>query len=348
MPCGVRLLPPLAEGDDACRAPGEDGDSRDVTGRYLREGTTLKHDSVNYVLVGVVVVAALALLLLGLALITGRSVASSNYFVHYRDVTGLRDGAPVFYQGYRIGQVSSVAPERSATGTRYKVTLAVRRDWPIPADSAAHLQSSGLLADVSIGISEGTSHQMLGPGGELKGMEGENLFAAMNDLAVQVNGLVQTQISPLIRMFSQRVDSITGTLDKATPAVMQKTEALLDRLNRASDALNDVLNPENRAALAGILVNVKDLTAQLQKTRATLDQALGDLAGMIKENRPEVRRSVTDLSQILETLSSRIDVITHHLESSSRNLDEFSREIRRSPNRLILAPKADKLETEPQ
>jgi phospholipid/cholesterol/gamma-HCH transport system substrate-binding protein len=308
----------------------------------------LKRDTTNYVLVGAVVVAALALLLIGLALITGRGVASDDYVVRYRNVTGLRYGAPVFYQGYRIGQVGKVTPERNAEGTRYRVTLAIRRDWPIPQDSPARLQSSGLLADVSIGIREGASHEMLKPGGELKGEEGADIFAAMNELASQVSELTRTQISPLIQTLSQRVDSITGTLDKSAPLIMDQTRALLDRMNRASDALNDVLKPQNRAAVGAILGQVKGLSTELRKTRETLDQALADLAGIAKENRPDVRRSAQDLSSVLEALSSRMDVITHHLESSSLNLDEFSREIRKSPNRLIIAPKADKLEDEPQ
>jgi len=308
----------------------------------------LKRDTINYTLVGAVVVCALALLLVGLALITGRGVATDDYVVRYRNVTGLRYGAPVFYQGYRIGQVGKVTPERNAEGTRYKVTLAIRHDWPIPQDSPARLQSSGLLADVSIGIREGASHEMLKPGGELKGEEGADIFAAMNELASQVSELTRTQISPLIQTLSQRVDSITGTLDKSAPLIMDQTRALLDRMNHASDALNDVLKPQNRAAVGAILGQVKGLSTELRKTRATLDQALADLAGIAKENRPDVRRSAQDLSSVLEALSSRMDVITHHLESSSLNLDEFSREIRKSPNRLIIAPKADKLEDEPQ
>lgn len=313
-----------------------------------RPGRTLKRDTINYTLVGAVVVVALALLLVGLALITGRSVASDDYLVRYRNVTGLRYGAPVFYQGYRIGAVAGVTPERDATGTRYKVTLAIRHDWPIPADSPARLQSSGLLADVSIGIREGASRQMLKPGGELKGEEGGDIFAAMNDLASEVSTLARTQISPLIQTLSTRVDSITGTLDKSAPLIMDQTRILLDRMNKASAALNDVLKPENRAAVGAILGEVRNLSGELRKTRATLDQAVGDLAGIARDNRPDLRRSVQDLGSVLQSLSSRMDVITRHLESSSRNLDEFSREIRKSPNRLIIAPKADKLESEPQ
>ena len=310
----------------------------------------MRRDTVNYTLVGLVVVAALVLLLVGLALITGRGVASDDYVVRYRNVTGLRYGAPVFYEGYRIGQVGGITPERGgAEGTRYRVVLAIRRDWPIPTDSPARLQSSGLLADVSIGIREGASREMLKPGGELKGEEGGDIFLAMNELAGQISELTRTQISPLIQTLTQRVDSISGTIDKSAPLILDQTRVLLERMNRASDALNDVLNPSNRAAVGSILVEVKNLGSELRKTRETLDQALGELAGIAKENRPDVRRSVQDLSSVLQALSSRMDVITHHLESSSRNLDEFSREIRRSPNRLILSPKPDKLqEDEPQ
>jgi phospholipid/cholesterol/gamma-HCH transport system substrate-binding protein len=203
----------------------------------------MKRDTINYTLVGAVVVGAIMLLLVGLALITGRGVASSEYTARYRNVTGLRYGAPVFYEGYRIGQVGTITPERDADGTRYKVALAIRRDWPIPADSPARLQSSGLLADVSIGIREGKSHDSLKPGGELKGEEGADLFAAMNELAGEVSTLTRTQISPLIQTLSQRVDSITGSLDRSTPQILEQTRALLDRMNHASDALNDVLKP---------------------------------------------------------------------------------------------------------
>ncbi len=308
----------------------------------------MKRDTINYTLVGAVVAGALVLLLGALALISGRGMASSEYVVRYRNVTGLRYGAPVFYEGYRVGQVGAVTPERGAQGTRYRVELHIRRDWSIPLDSVAQLQSSGLLADVSIGIREGASHDMLKVGGELKGAEGGNLFVAMNDLAGEVSTLTRSQIEPLLRTLTQHVDSIGGTLDTRAPAILDQTRALLERMNHASDALNDVLKPQNRQALSAILGQVRGLTEELRHTRGTLDQALAELAGMAKDNRSDVRRSVQDLSAVLRALSERIDVITHHLESSSRNIDEFSREIRMHPNRLILSPKADKVEGEAQ
>lgn len=320
----------------------------------------VKRDSVNYVLVGTVVAAAFVLLIVALVLITGRSGASSDYVTHYQNVTGLRYGAPVFYEGYRVGQVSAIDPERgvvSPTGgekrTRYKVTLAVRRDWPMPKDSVARLASSGLLADVAIAISEGKSPDIAPPGSELAGMESSDLFGSMNDLAVQLGDLTRNQIAPLVKNLAQHVESISSVLDQNTPELVGQSKALLQRLNVASESVNDVLKPENRAAVGAILGNIRDLSRDLRATQDQLKSTIVQIDGAIRENRPAVRASIDDLRGIMAALSSRIDSITQHLEVAARNFDEFAREVRMSPNRLLISPKADKtdrskLEEEPK
>jgi phospholipid/cholesterol/gamma-HCH transport system substrate-binding protein len=326
----------------------------------------VKRDNINYVLVGAVVAAAFALLIVALVIITGRGGASSNYVVHYRNVTGLRFGAPVFYEGYRIGQVGAIDPERSLpapkpdadktgdkrpaenSGTRYKVTLAVRRDWPIPKDSVARLTSSGLLADVAIGISEGTSRDAAAPGSELAGMENADLFSAMSELAQQLSELTHNQIAPLIKNLAQHVDSIASVLDKNTPELVEQSRMLLQRLNVASDSVNDLLKPQNRAAVGTILANVRDLSRDLRATQEQLNKAIARIDSVVRENQPAVRDAVDDLRAIMAALSGRIDSISQHLEVASRNFDEFAREVRLNPNRLLVAPKGDKVEEEPK
>ena len=307
----------------------------------------MKRDTINYVLVGAVVAVGLVLLLVGLALITGTRGASTDYIVHYQNVTGLREGAPVFYEGYRIGDVGDLQPQRNAQGTRYRVTLSVRRDWTIPDDSVARLVSSGLLADMSIGIREGDSKTALAPGAEITGAESADVFAAVGELAGQVSTLTRDKISPLVTLLSQRVDSITGSLDDSTPEILGQAQTLLGKLNGASDALDDLLKPENRAAVAGILGNVEGLSRELRETRKTLDDTVGELSDIARENRGDIRSATADLATVMASLSSRMDVITHHLESATRNLDEFSREIRRNPGQLLRSPEPDNLEDTP-
>jgi len=305
----------------------------------------MKRDNVNYVAVGVVVLAAFVVLMVALAMITGRSGPSAAYYTHYHNVAGLRFGAPVFYEGFRIGQVGSIAPDRDANGIRYKVELNVRKDWPIPKDSIARMTSTGLLADVAVGIVEGKAKEIAAPGTELTGAENADIFSAVNELAAQMTDLTRNQIAPLLKNLSEHVDSIAGIIDKNTPELVEQSRALLGRLNRASDNMNDVLKADNRAALAGILNNTNKLTEQLHSTQEKLDDALKQIDGIARENRSGVRDSVDDLRSVLAALSGRIDSISQHLESASRNFDEFSREVRKSPNRLLIAPKADK-ETE--
>jgi phospholipid/cholesterol/gamma-HCH transport system substrate-binding protein len=303
----------------------------------------MKRDSINYVLVGTAVLIAFGLLLATLMAITGRGGAASDYHVYYDNVTGLAFGAPVFYEGFRIGQVSGIEPERR-TQTRYKVELALRSDWPIPDDSVAQLQSSGLLADMSIGIREGESRRMLEPGAEIRGIAGGDVFAAMNDLAGELTLLTRDRIRPLADTLATRLDSISATVDGNLPELLAETRALMERLNRAADGVNSLLDQPNRDAVAASLQDLRRVTAELKTTQANADALLVSLHATVEENRPDLRQTVIDLEDTVGTVSSRIDAIMHHLDSSSRNIDEFAREIRRNPNRLLFTPSADEVE----
>lgn len=304
----------------------------------------MKRDNVNYVLVGLAVLAALVLLLATLAVVTGRGGATERYHVVYGNITGLGEGAPVFYEGFRIGQVSDITPERSPEGTRYRVELALRSDWPIPADSVAQLVSTGLLADVSVGIREGASREVLRPGSEIRGLEGADLFSAMNDLAGELTLLTRERIRPLVDQLGSQLERIGGTLEEGAPELVSQANELLGRLNRSAAALEDALGPENRRAVAELLANVRAVSAELGETRTRADALLDELNATVAENRPQIRAAAADLQLTIGALARRIDAITHHLESSSRNLDEFSREIRRNPNRLLFTAPADEVQ----
>lgn len=304
----------------------------------------MKRDNINYVLVGVVVAAALGLLLATLVAITGRGGETSQYHAYYDNVTGLRYGAPVFYEGFRIGQVDDIQPDRSGEHTRYRVEFSVREDWAIPDDSVARLVSQGLLADVFIGIREGRSRSLLKPGSEIDAIGSADLFGAMNELADELTVLTRERIRPLVDTLATRLDSISGTLDENLPSIAGQSRELLERLNRSAAGLEQMLGPENRDAVADSLKNLQALSVDLSQTRDRADALLDSLNETVAENRPDIRGAVHDLQQTVAAVAQRIDTITYHLESSSRNLNEFSREIRQAPNRLLFTPPADEVE----
>lgn len=308
----------------------------------------MRRDTVNYTLVGAVVLLALALLVAILFTITGNRSASVSYFAHYDNVTGLGFGTPVFYQGFRIGQVSRVEPIRNNGKTNYRAILTVRRDWPIPEDSVAELTSSGLLADVAIAIREGKSDKVLKPGADILSESGNDIFSAVNALASEVTVLTRDRIRPLIEVLATRIDSITAAVDARAPTLVADAEILLKRLNSAADSVNRVLSSQNQQHINSVLANLaetsanaKELSADLSNTRNRLDTLLNELHDTVSDNRPELQKTVSDLSQITGSLARRIDAIAHNLESSSRNLNEFTREVRKSPHRLLFTPEAD-------
>ncbi len=300
----------------------------------------MKRDTVNYTLVGLAVAVAFALLLFTLLAITGSRGASTRYHAHFDTVTGLRAGAPVLYQGYRIGQVADIVPERAAA-LRYRVELALRSDWPIPEDSVAQLQASGLLADVRIAIRGGQSTAMLAPGAALASATGGDVFAAMNELADELTILTRDRLRPLAETLATRVDSIAVSIDTGLPPLVSETQALLARLNQAADQVNDLVGEDNRQAIGGTLADLRSLAADLRETHAQTRELVAGLNATLAENRPDIRQVVTDLERVVGTLAQRMDSVAHHLDSSSRNFDEFAREIRRNPNRLLFSPKAD-------
>lgn len=313
----------------------------------------MKRENVNYFLTGVVALVALGLLLVTLFIITGRSGATDDYLVRYRNVAGLKFGTPVFYQGYRIGQVETIEPEREAEATLFRIDFSVQSGWQIPVDSQAQLMSSGLLSDVFISIKEGSAKTFHPPGAELLGREAADLFGAVGELAGEVTSLARDKLTPLIERLGKKLEAIGGTFEQGAPLLIDKASQLADRLNASAVSLDKILGPVNQSRVEEMLkessraaVNVRQLTGELTANRKQLDSILGELDSLVKESRPEVAQAIADLRVTLDAMAQRIDAITYNLESASRHVDEFSREIRKEPTRLIFAPKADKLPDE--
>lgn len=310
----------------------------------------MKRENVNYFYVGLVVLVALGLFLAALMVITGRSGPTDRYVVRYSNVAGLGFGTAVYYQGFRIGQVETVTPEQKDGKTKFLVDFSITKGWQVPQDSVAQQLSSGLLSDVFIGILEGSEATLLKPGDEIAGVEGGDLFAAVGELAGEVTTLTRRKIAPLFDKIGRGLDGISDRLESQGPRLVDQATKLMDQLVEGSDRINAMLGKRNQDNLAstlegasGTAQNLQALSNDLKQTRQQLDVLLAEAGAVVSENRPEVGAAMADLRVTLSALSQRIDAITYNLESASRNFDELSRELRRTPNRLLFSPPADAL-----
>ena len=312
----------------------------------------MKQDNINYLAVGGFVLGMLVLLIASLLYISGQGDATDIYHVSYTDIAGIHDGTTVTYGGYKIGKIESVEPLRAEGETRYHVTLAIRAGWQIPDDSTAQIVSPGILAEKTIEIHEGDSRRMLRPGDTIRGLPAVDMMAMMNRLSGEFEELADGDIRPLIQRLGRHLNGIGDALDRDIPRITESTRTLLDRLNASAEQLNGLLDKNNRQHLSSLFrnanemsVSLKQLTQRLNETGDKVDHLLNQSHKLLDDNDADIRQAVLDMRRSLDILARNMNAIVHNLASSSRNMNEFTRELRRNPSTLINSkPPADNKE----
>src|SRR5687767_1806663 len=96
------------------------------------------HDSrINYVVVGAFVAVMLAAFVVVISMLAGRTGSSDEYYTVYGNVSGLKFGTIVLYEGYQVGQVESIEPTSAGGKIAFRVNMSVEEGWNIPEDSVA-------------------------------------------------------------------------------------------------------------------------------------------------------------------------------------------------------------------
>lgn len=320
----------------------------------------MRDSKINYVVVGLFVVGMLAATLVTIAMLTGRTGATDSYFAVFTNVAGVNRGTKVQYEGFPIGQVTDIEPAREGADMRFKVWMTVEQGWPIPADSQAQIAASGLLSAVVVDLKGGKSTVFLKPGSRIPASESGNLFAVMSSVATEVTDLSHNALRPLINNLNTQINTmgdilrdnapllmanlvaVSQELKERTPVIAQNVQEFSADINETGDRLNRALSDGNIAIVEESLQNVRrttatfaDLAQDLRSTEKRLDTLLAQLGDVVASNRGEVEASLQELRRTLTSISRSVSVISGDLEGASRNLNEFTREVRRNPGQLL-------------
>jgi len=293
----------------------------------------MKHENVNYLVVGTFVLSVVVGLLVLLALIAGRTGATDSYYTVYDNVTGLAVGTAVSYEGFAIGQVEDISPIHDHGRTKYRVNFGVIRQadgapWPIPDDSVARIVSAGLLAAVTVDIKEGKSTAYYAPGAKVAAGSQPDLFVALADAANSIDTLATDTLQPLISDVGRSLRTVASQAELKVPQILQDLESITGRLDDSADQINKLLNADNRERVEAIF-------RHLNESLSRLDELLSESSGMVAENKPKISQAVDELRQSVHTMSQYVGEITLNLESASRNMDEMSRQLRENPSLII-------------
>lgn len=314
----------------------------------------------SYVVVGLFIVAMLAAALVSASLFAGRVGARETYHTLLDNVADVTFGTQVRYEGYPIGQVEAISPVAEGARMRFRVALSVERGWRIPADSVARIGSTSLLAAKTIDIESGRAETVLAAGGEIPSGAPNDAFAAMSSIAAEFGDLNRDGLTPLVDRVATLVErtgadlhrdlahllgtlnTLAAAMEQRAPAMFDQVAVLIERLDSSAAGLEQILSQDNAAAIDRLLGHAESTgrslgatSRELAQTVVKVDRLIGNLDGLVADNRSGLDRSVEDVQYTLGSIARNIDTIIHNLEGSSRNMNEFSRLIRQNPGLLL-------------
>jgi len=313
----------------------------------------MKNSNINYLVVGGFVIAMLVLLVVSVALLTGRTGSTDDYYAVYDNVSGLKYGTQVRYEGYPIGQIESISPFQEEGKMQFRIDMTIVEGWRIPKDSIAHIAAPGLLAAITISIQAGISNDALKSGDRITSREKSDMFSAISSVAGQVGDLSETSLKPFLANLNKTVLSVNKALEgdgvtmisdlrTVTNALSQRTPQILDDAEGAMSEARKLLSVGNRTKIEKVLTSLQEvgrnlalLTRNLDETRAKADTLIKSSTNLVFDNSADLSKAVVDFQYVMESMARRVDSITQDLESTGRNLSEFSRHIRQNPGLLL-------------
>ncbi len=273
----------------------------------------------NYVAVGAFVLVCVIGLVVAVMWLAG--VQYSQEYAYYQayfkgPVTGLGTGTITRFNGIEVGHIKSLAFDPTDP-QRVIVTMQVQPDLNIREDSVASVESQGFTGGSYVEISGGTADSPL--------------LTAKDD-----------QRYPVIRT----KQSTLQQLEQSVPEVVAK-------LNSAAGRINDLLNDNNRKALAHVLANLDETTGTIARRSADIDAAIANanaataqlnaasksLAPTIDQAGLTIRKygKVADDADAFingEALAQLSDLIGE-MRRLVANMDRFSDQMNRQPTRLL-------------
>ncbi len=287
------------------------------------------------------------------AMLTGRTGAVDNYYTYYSNVTGIKFGTQVVYEGYPIGQVEEITPEEKDGRMRFRIDFSVIQGWRLPKDSVGEIAAPGLLAAVTISIKAGNDKVPLKPGDMIISKERSDVFAVVSGVAGQLGDLMDVSIKPLLDNVNKAVSSINKIIDKEGLALFEDVREVTDelakvvalmarripniadnieqfsaKLNTTADELQKLMTPETRGQIEAVIANLNSAS----KSMSTLADEVSKL--VVSED-SDMRRVIGETRYIIESVSRHIDSINQNMEGAARNMYEFTRQIRQNPGLLL-------------
>mgnify|MGYP001029588484 FL=1 len=284
--------------------------------------------------VGVTVLAAIAVLLWGIAWLSAlaRSHLQRVWHVSFAQAAGLAEGNEARVNGVRKGVVRSLR----LSGDHVIVDLALARDVQLTRDSRVVIRSVSMLGDKVIAVDYRGTGEPWSERDTIPGYFEKGLPEVMADVGLASGG---------VAAIAQQLDSVARAVNREGGLV-----ATVESFRRASADLEGAV-AENRVALRATMDNLTASSGSARRLVAEREQELGealDHFGAAAANLDRLSGRLDSLRAALQGVASRLDrgegtlgrlvqdeQLYTELTASVRELRELIADIRAHPRKYV-------------
>jgi phospholipid/cholesterol/gamma-HCH transport system substrate-binding protein len=285
-------------------------------------------------IVGLFVLIAAALLIITVFSLTGFfNRGDVLYRAFFKNAGGLRPGGEVRYAGGPpVGRIEDVRYDQHDT-TRMEIVFRVKPDIPVKTDSVVVISSNSPLSDNFLGIVPGSKAAQRAPSGStLK----SNEYVGFGDLEAELAEL-GPEAKLVLANLNQRLTELQVTVARLNDTLNDKNR---ENISASLGNVRGVLE-ENRKPLHSTITHFDDASARiapllddLKKTNADAQKTINTLEGTIAENRSDLRESIVELRQVLETANNVTDQLDRTLNANGENIDDILNNFRQASQNL--------------
>jgi len=304
------------------------------------------------ILIGIIIVIAIASLVLGLNYMKGNNffTKENNYFVQYERIEGLMISNPVLINGFKVGQVKDI---KLLIGEKKPILieLNINDDIILNDSTVAMIYSLDLMGSKGIGLNIG---------------HGKNLLTHKDTLIGAVEEDLKDQVSAQMLPLKIKAEDLMASIEDAMKVVKnlfnkantQNIEGTLKNLNKTFKTLNhtsielDQLLSNSRDTLEQIFANVESITSNLDNNSEQINFILKNLA-LVSDSlaKSKILSTINNANNTLATTDSIMkkinngegtigqlinnDTLYMNLENASRNLDNLLIDLKENPKRYI-------------
>ena len=252
--------------------------------------------------IGLVAIVGAVVLYFGLQFLKGLTVFStdSNYYVKFKDISGLSSSSPVYANGYRVGVVENIIYDFEGAGEIVAV-VGINNEMRMPKGTTADIVSD-LLGNIKLELKLGDKAAgVLAPGDTIIGgrelgamakaaeiiPQVQSLLPKLDSILVSVNALLADpalahslhnieQITGSLTSTSKDLNRLTTSLNRQMPQMLENADGLLANTNSLTRNLNELDLAATMQKVDHTLWNVEQMTAKLNSNEGTIGLLMRD------------------------------------------------------------------------